>query len=63
MSRIESVTCDGCGVSAPEGYERGSWLDPRYADWLYIEYRDVSLDACSWECLARIAAHKGALSQ
>lgn len=55
MSKIESYTCDGCGASTPDGY----WLS---SNWLHIENLNISLDACSWECLATVAAARTATS-
>lgn len=63
MTRVESYTCDGCGCSAPDGFEMFSTDDPRWAAWLHVENLYVSLDVCSWECLAKVAARHGAVTE
>lgn len=37
--------------------------DPRWAAWLHVENLYVSLDVCSWECLAKVAARHGAVTE
>ena len=51
-------TCDGCGKEAPAiHYGHGGWSKPY--DWYQRSDEDGPQDACSRECIDRIAATSG----
>jgi hypothetical protein len=53
-------TCDGCGTTAPGVFLDGRWFKPSL--WFERSDEDGPQDACSRECIARIAEKTGKTS-
>jgi hypothetical protein len=52
-----TYTCDGCGKTAPAiTYGRG-WTKPH--QWFQREDKDGIQDACSRECIEKVASQSG----
>lgn len=53
-----TMTCDGCGRTAPmEWTVLGGWFKPH--DWFERRDEDGIQDACSRECIGKVAAKTG----